>query len=87
MYDSSNIIDFHELFNVGNAEIPFEKEIHLVRIDGELVPVRAIFDDGAMVNVIDADVFASLRHHLSPCGTSHKVLRVANGTLVSSKGS
>ena len=74
MYDSSNIIDFHELFNVGNAEISFEKVIHLVRIDGELVPVRAICDDGAMVNVIDADVFTSLRHCLSPCGTSHKVL-------------
>ena len=37
MYESSDIIDFHELFNVGNVEVPFEKELQLVGVDGKLV--------------------------------------------------
>ena len=53
-YESSDIINFHELFNVGNMEVPFEKKLQLVGVDGKLVQIRAIFDDGAMVNVIDA---------------------------------
>ena len=72
MYDPSNIIDFHELFNVGNSEIPFAKELQLVGIDGQLVRIWAIFDDGAMVNVIDANIFALLKHRLSTCKPSHK---------------
>ena len=87
MYDSSNIIDFHELFNVGNSEIPFVKELQLVGIDGQLVRIWALFDDGAMVNVIDANIFASLKHRLSTCKPSHKVLWMENGTLVASEGS
>ena len=81
MYDSSEIINFHELFNVGNAEVPFEKELQLVRIDGNLIWIWA------MVNVIDAGIFATLRDCLSTCKPSCKVLQMANGTLVASKGS
>lgn len=87
MYESSDIIDFHELFNVGNVEVPFEKELQLVGVDGKLVRIRAIFDDGAMVNVIDAGIFASVKDCLSTCRTSRRVLWMANGTLVASKGS
>ena len=87
MYESYDIIDFYELFNVGNVEVPFEKELQLVGVDGKFIRIRAIFDDGAMVNVIDASIFASLKDHLSACRTSRRVLWMANGTLVASEGS
>ena len=37
MYESSDIINFHKLFNVGNVEVPFEKELQLVGVDGKLI--------------------------------------------------
>ena len=88
MYDSEsgNIIDCHDLYNVGSAGAPFEKNLHLVGINGALVRVKAVFDGGAMVNVIDSALFESIRHQLSPTRPSTKVLRVANGTLVPSEG-
>ena len=82
MYESYDIINFHKLFNVGNVEVPFEKELQLVGVDGKLIQIRAIFDDGAMVNVIDAGIFASWKDHLSACRTSRRVLQIVNGTLV-----
>ena len=48
MYESSDIINFHELFNMGNMEVPFEKELQLVGVDGKLIQIRAIFDDGTI---------------------------------------
>ena len=37
MYESYDIIDFYKLFNVGNVEVPFEKELQLVGVDGKLI--------------------------------------------------
>ena len=48
MYDSLNMIKCYELYNVGNAVVPFEKEIMLVGVDKGLVGIRATFDDGDM---------------------------------------
>ena len=86
MYDSRDIIDCHELYTVGNASVPFEKDIDLIGIDGELVRVRAIFDDGGMVNAIDSKIFQFIKKQLSPSQRSSKVLKMANGTLVRSEG-
>ena len=66
MYDSQDIIDCHELYTMGNASIPFEKDIDLIGIDGELVRVRAIFDDNGMVNAIDSKISHSIKKQLSP---------------------
>ena len=60
MYGSSNIIDCHQLFIVGKAEVPVKKELHLIGKDGKLVGILAIFDDGAMVNTIDTVIFTSV---------------------------
>ena len=66
MYDSRDIIDCHELYTVGNARIPFEKDIDLIGIDGELIRVRAIFNDSGMVNTINNKIFHSIKKQLSP---------------------
>ena len=62
MYDT-NIINFFDVYSVGEKgdAIPFEKGISLVGIIGELVALKATFDDCAMVNVID-------KWHLSTSG-------------------
>ena len=86
MYDSLNMIECYELYNVGNAVFPFEKEIQLVGVDKGLVGIRAIFDDGAMVNIINTKIFNSIKDFISPRKKSLKVLRMANGTLIPSEG-
>ena len=86
MYDSLNMIECYELYNVGNAVVPFEKEIMLVGVDKGLVGIRATFDDGTMVNVIDTKIFGSIKDLISPWRKSPKVLRMANGTLIPSEG-
>ena len=84
MYDSLNMIKCYELYNVGNTVVPFEKEIMLVGVDKGLVGIRATFDDGAMVNVIDTKIFGSIKDLISPWRKSPKVLRMVNGTLIPS---
>ena len=71
---------------MGNAVFPFEKEIQLVGVDKGLVGIRATFDDGAMVNVIDTKIFGLIKDLISPWRKSLKVLRMANGTLIPSEG-
>ena len=86
MYDSRDIIDCHELYTMGNASVPFEKDIDLIGIDGKLVRVRGIFDDGGMVNAIDGKIFHSIKKQLSPSRHSSKVLKMANSALVRLEG-
>ena len=86
MYDSSNMMECYELYNVGNAVVPFEKEIMLVGVDKGLVGIRATFDDGAMVNIIDTKIFGLIKDLISPWRKSPKVLRMANGILIPLEG-
>ena len=67
-YDSSNVIDCHKLYNVGNAMIPFEKEILLVGISKGFIGIKAIFNDGAMVNIIDTEIFNPIKDLISLWG-------------------
>ena len=85
-YDSSNVIDCHKLYNVGNAMVPFEKEILLVGVSKGFIGIKAIFDDGAIVNIIDAEIFNSIKDLISPWGRSSKVLQIASGTLIPLEG-
>ena len=71
---------------MGNASVPFKKDIDLIGIDGKLIRVRVIFVDGGMVNAIDSKTFHSIKKQLSPGRHSLKVLKMANGALVHSEG-
>ena len=88
MYDpkTKDIINCHDLYNVGSTGAPFKKNLDLVGLDGALVLIKEVFNRSAMVNIIDSGLFKQIRHRLSPVRPSSKVLRVANGTLVPSEG-
>jgi hypothetical protein len=88
MYDN-DIINFFDVYSVGeNGDaIQFERVINLIGINGERISVRATFDDGAMVNVIDMAAFKEVRNQLSELQPSTKVMRMANGALIPSNGS
>ena len=53
-------MDCHDLYNVGSTGAPFKKHLHLVGLDGALVMIKAIFDGGTMVNVIDSGLFKQI---------------------------
>ncbi|KIM88296.1 hypothetical protein PILCRDRAFT_3315 [Piloderma croceum F 1598] len=88
MYDK-NIINFFDVYSVGeNGDaIQFERVINLIGINGELVAIKATFDDGATVNVIDMAAFEEVKSRLSELQPSKKVMRMANGVLIPSNGS
>jgi malonyl CoA-acyl carrier protein transacylase len=88
MYDK-DIINFFDVYSVGeNGDaIQFERVINLIGINGELVTIRATFDDGAMVNVIDMAAFEEVRNQLLELQPSKKVMRMANGVLIPLNGS
>ena len=88
MYDT-DIINFFDVYSVGEKgeAIPFEKEISLIGVNGELVALKATFDDCAMVNVIDKVAFEEVKNQLSEPQPSRKVMRMANGALIPSNGS
>ncbi|KIM81333.1 hypothetical protein PILCRDRAFT_8701 [Piloderma croceum F 1598] len=66
MYDT-NIIDIFDVYSVGEEgnAIPFEKEMNIIEVNGELVVLKATFDDCAMVNVIDKVAFKEVKNQLS----------------------
>ncbi|KAF8869576.1 hypothetical protein BD779DRAFT_1419353, partial [Infundibulicybe gibba] len=54
--------------------------------NGEVVRIRSVFDNGAMVNAIDAKLYETVKDRLAALGPSTKVLRMADGRLVSLVG-
>ena len=48
MYDpkTKDIINYHDLYNVGSTGAPFEKNLHLVGLDGALVLIKAVICQG-----------------------------------------
>jgi hypothetical protein len=84
----SQIID---LYGVGDivkkaTSIPFVQNVQLKGPKGEIVRMRSVFDDGAMVNAIDAKVYSQVKPRLSPLQLSKRLLRMADGRLVPSMG-
>ena len=81
--DEFNIVD---LYAVGHAQkkkdtVPF---IHLISLEGpkgEVVRIRGLFDDGALVNVMCSSVFNKIKKRLSSGVNSKRQLRMANGSL------
>jgi hypothetical protein len=67
------------------AEKPFVHEVQLQGPKGEVVRVRAVFDDGAMVGAMCTTIFEQVRHRLAGWQPSQRVLRMANGALVRSR--
>lgn len=65
---------------------PFVHGVELQGPKGEVVRIRSVFDNGAMVNAIDSDVFAQVKGRLSAPRPSDLWLRMADGRIVPSEG-
>lgn len=59
--DPKDIINCHDLYNVGSTGALFEKNLHLVGLDGALVIIKAIFNGGTMINVIGSGLFKQIQ--------------------------
>ncbi|KAJ7455172.1 hypothetical protein FB451DRAFT_1408048 [Mycena latifolia] len=68
------------------ASVPFICEIEVEGPRGELVRIRALEDDGAMVNAMCVALYEVVRHRIGELQHSGKTLRMANGVLVPSTG-
>ncbi|KIK12068.1 hypothetical protein PISMIDRAFT_61063, partial [Pisolithus microcarpus 441] len=62
--------------------VPFISNITVKSDSGELVRLRALFDDGAMVNAMCTTVFEAVKHRLRGWTHSSQMLRMANGTVI-----
>jgi hypothetical protein len=86
----SQIID---LYTVGIVEsepkhtsVPFICGIEVEGPKGELERVRALEDDGAMVNAMCTALYGVIRHRIGELQPSGKTLCMANGALMPSRG-
>ncbi|KAG2749751.1 hypothetical protein P692DRAFT_20693721, partial [Suillus brevipes Sb2] len=64
---------------------PFLHYTSFLGSQGEIVRVKALFDEGAMTSVMCATVFNNVKHRLGNWSPSSKRLRMANGTVVQSE--
>jgi transposase InsO family protein len=82
-----DLIDLYAVASDQEAARPFVHEVKLMGPKGEVVRVRATFDDGAMICAMSMTVFEKVRHRLGAWTPSKRALRMANGTLTKSEAS
>jgi hypothetical protein len=68
------------------ASVPFICGIEVEGPRGELERIRALEDDGAMVNAMCTALYKVIRHRIRELQQSGKTLRMVNGALVPSIG-
>lgn len=68
--------------NIHKKTVPFIHPIELTNQTGEVIRVRALFDDGAMTGAMCTTVFQTIKHRLKGWRTTTQTLRMANGTII-----
>ncbi|KAJ6484849.1 hypothetical protein C8R45DRAFT_904026, partial [Mycena sanguinolenta] len=86
----SHVIDLYAV-GIGEnepkrASVPFICEIEVEGPRGERERIRALEDDGAMVNAMCTGLYSVVRHRIGELRQSGRTLRMANGALVPSIG-
>ena len=69
-----------------NIAKPFIHQIKLHGPQGEIVRVWATFDEGALMEAMSTSAFEKSKHRMGKLLPSSLLLRMANGTVMSSKG-
>ncbi|KAG1888506.1 hypothetical protein F4604DRAFT_1915466 [Suillus subluteus] len=85
-------IEKHNIVNLYSADeeqsrttcLPFLQNISFTGPQGEIVRVKALFDEGAMISTMSTSVFQKVKHRLGNWGPSNKQLRMANGMIIPS---
>jgi hypothetical protein len=83
--EQCDMIDLYAIGGTSETARPFVHEVRLQGPRGEIVRVRAIFDDGAMICTMSTSVFEQVRHCLGAWKPSTRVLRMANGAIAKSE--
>jgi hypothetical protein len=65
--------------------LPFLQNTSFVGLQGEIVRVKALFDEGAMISAMSSATFNKVKHRLGNWAPSSKSLHMANGTIVLSQ--
>ena len=91
LYVPDSATTIFDLYCIGYREmlvksVPFVHMVSLMGPKGEVVRMRSVFDDGVMLNAIDAGVFEKVKGRLDGLAVSLKILQMADGHLVPSKG-
>ena len=77
-----------DLYSVGNDDSTHEKPfLHQVLFNGpngEIVRIRSLFDGGAMIGVMDQNVFSKVKGRLGRVTQSKRRLRMSNGVVIPS---
>jgi hypothetical protein len=90
----SNNLDIIDLYAVGcepkvadetRQTLPFIHQVGLKGMRGEIVRVRGLFDDGAMVSAMCSTVFNKIKGRLGAWKPSQRRMRMANGTVILSE--
>ncbi|KAF8240163.1 hypothetical protein L208DRAFT_1213067, partial [Tricholoma matsutake] len=87
----SNVVDLYAVGhekqrnNDGEEAQPFIHNVKLLGLQGEVVHVWGMFDDGAMVAAMCSRVFARVKHWLGGCEESTRRLHMADGKIVRSE--
>ncbi|KAJ7606297.1 hypothetical protein DFH06DRAFT_1019442, partial [Mycena polygramma] len=68
------------------ASVPFMCGIEVEGPRGEIERVRALEDDGAMVNAMCTAMYEAIQHRIGELQCSGKILRMADGSEVPSTG-
>src|SRR5258708_1425063 len=84
-HETTDVIDLYSVDSDGSIPVrPFLHQVLFNGPNGEIVRVRGLFDDGAMVGVMDLTVFSKIRKRLGSITPSKRCLRMANGVIVPS---
>lgn len=88
VHSESTVIDLYCLGSKDEQRnsVPFKHTIQLHGPRGEVVRLMSTFDDGALASAVDLKVFQRVEHRLKPLQRSNRILRMADGRLVPSKG-
>jgi hypothetical protein len=68
------------------TSVPFIGEIEAEGPRGEVVKIRVLVDDGALVCAMCTEMYEGVKHRIGGLKQSGKTLRMANGALVSLRG-